>query len=325
MGERLKRGKSVLVTGGAGFIGSHLVERLVAEGIAVTVVDDLSNGSLENLSQAASQIRIERSELGSLITAGNLDLEFFDFVFHLSANAYVPPSVSNPRYDFHTTLANTFYLLDAMRACSRPPFLVYMSSAAVYGNPVNLPVSESDLTVPVSPYGVSKLAGERYVEVFCKLYNLKGASLRLFSAYGPRQRKQVVFDLLMKLKASGGSIEVAGDGSQLRDFLYVGDVVEAMMLIAEKSRGEGEVYNVASGETHSINDLVNFWCELCSFTPQVSYSGKVRSGDAEKWAADISRLEELGYKAQVGFKQGLKATLDWYDSSMNSSSQSVLT
>jgi UDP-glucose 4-epimerase len=313
MDELLKRGRRVLVTGGAGFIGSHLVERLVAIGAQVTVVDDLSSGTQENISSVLERIDFKKKELGALLNSKSLDLSTFDYIFHLSANAYVPPSVENPEYDFHTTLANTFHLLNAMRQCENAPFFVYMSSAAVYGNPQRLPISESDLTVPLSPYGVSKLASERYVDVFCRLYNLKGVTLRLFSAYGARHKKQVVYDLLVKLKASGGSIEMVGDGTQSRDFLHVSDVVNALLLLADQSEGKGEVYNVASGVAHTINDLVNTWCEVCGLKPQVTYSGQVRSGDADKWSADISRIEKLGYKANVSLSEGLKATLSWYD------------
>lgn len=313
MNEVLKRGARVLVTGGAGFIGSHLVEKLVESGVQVTVVDDLSSGTLENISSVVAKIDFRKEELGELLQSKSLNLSAFDYIFHLSANAYVPPSVKDPAYDFNTTLANTFHLLDSMRQVENAPFLIYMSSAAVYGNPQHLPISETDVTVPVSPYGVSKLAGERYVEVFCRLYNLKAVTLRLFSAYGARQRKQVVYDLLVKLKSSGGSIEMVGDGTQWRDFLHVEDVVRAMLLLADKSTGNGEVYNVASGVAYTINDLVNIWCEVCGLQPKVTYSGQVRSGDAEKWTADLSRIEKLGYKARVSLKDGLKSTLAWYD------------
>lgn len=316
MGDILSRGKRVLVTGGAGFIGSHLVERLVKNGAKVTIVDDLSSGSTENLAEVADKIVLHKTELGEFLQSGQVDFENYDYVFHLSANAYVPPSVENPAYDFHTTLANTFHLLDAMRKCSAPPYLVYMSSAAVYGNPITLPVRESDVTVPLSPYGVSKLASERYVQVFCKLYGLRGVSLRLFSAYGARQKKQVVYDLLVKLKAAAGSIQMVGDGTQSRDFLHVDDVVSAMLLLADGSTGDGGVFNVASGNTYTINELVSAWCEVCGLKPNVTYSGQVRSGDADKWSANISRIEKLGYKAQVNLKDGLGSTLKWYESNL---------
>lgn len=318
MGEFLKRGNRVLVTGGAGFIGSHLVERLVGDGAQVTIIDDFSSGCLENISAVADKVVLLNQELGQLLQSGKLDLQSFDYVFHLSANAYVPPSVENPAYDFHTTLSNTFSLLDEMRKCAAPPYLVYMSSAAVYGNPVRLPIKETDITVPLSPYGVSKLASERYVQVFCKLYGLKAVSLRLFSAYGARQRKQVVYDMMVKLKASGGSIQLVGDGTQSRDFLHVDDVVSAMLLLSDKSSGDGEVYNVASGVAYTINDLVDAWCQVCGLEPQVSYTGQVRSGDADKWTADISRIGGLGYEAKVSLTDGLKSALDWYEQASDS-------
>jgi UDP-glucose 4-epimerase len=300
------------VTGGAGFIGSHLVEHLVAGGAPVTVVDNLSTGSLEHLQTVLPKVKLVLGDLGDLLRLKRVDLNDYACVFHLAANSYIPPSVANPPFDFHENLYNTFALLEDLRQTTNPPRLVNVSSAAVYGNPVSLPIRETDPTVPIAPYGVSKLAGERYVAVYSQLYGIQAVTVRLFSIYGPRQRKQVVYDFFSKLRTSPGRLEILGDGSQARDFTYVADVVQALLLVATMAPNRGEVYNVASGTTHTIAELVEACCQVCGLTPDIVYSGRVRPGDAEKWVVDITRLKELGFEPRAKLEKGLAAIRDWY-------------
>lgn len=305
-------GSAVLVTGGAGFIGSHLVEHLVATGASVTVVDNLSTGSLEHLQTVLPKVKLVAGDLGDILRLKRVDLNDYACVFHLAANSYIPPSVANPAFDFHENLQNTFELLEGLRQSTNAPRLVNVSSAAVYGNPVSLPIRETDPTVPIAPYGVSKLAGERYVGVYSQLYGIRAVTVRLFSIYGPRQRKQVVYDFFSKLRTSPGRLEILGDGSQARDFTYVSDVVQALVLVATRAPNRGEVYNVASGTTHTIAELVEACCEVCGLTPEIAYSGRVRPGDAEKWVVDITRLKELGFEPRANLEKGLAAIHDWY-------------
>lgn len=308
------QGKSVLVTGGAGFIGSHLVELLVAAGAEVTVFDTFVSGQRSNLAAVADRISLQEQDIREIDWESYLSDSQVDVLFHLAANAYVPPSVENPSFDYEINFGTTFRLLEALRRLEWPGRMVFASTAAVYGNAVNIPISEADLTVPISPYGVGKLAAERYLAVFADLYGLKMASLRFFSAYGPRQRKQVVFDLLAKLSKDRKKLFIHGDGTQVRDFLYVEDAARSAMVVAEHAALGGEVYNVGSGKEYTIEQLAKNLCKVTGLDPVFDYSGQNRPGDPEKLVVDISRLRSIGYEPLVGFDEGLGNVVDWYNS-----------
>lgn len=310
----MNKNQRVLITGGAGFIGSHLVAGLVRRDAQVTVVDNWNTGQRANLAENLARIEIAPCALRDWLQGESLAHGQFDIVFHLAANAYVPPSVENPRYDFEANALNTFALLEALRALPHPPRLVNLSSAAVYGNPTQMPIREDAPLDPISPYGVSKLTGERYAAVYAQLYGLRTTSLRLFSVYGPRQRKQVVYDLIRKLRNDPKRIQVLGDGSQARDFTFVSDVVNAMLLAAERAPGNGEALNVATGTSYSIAQLVAHCCTALDVHPQIDFTGSVRPGDAERWEVDITALKQLGFEPHVDLRQGLEEIRDWYDS-----------
>lgn len=307
--------KSIFVTGGAGFIGSHLVETLVGYNAEVTVVDNLFTGSLGNLQSVKDKISLVVGDLGDLLRWQRFSFEKYDYVFHLAANPYIPPSVENPIYDFQQNLQNTLFLLEALRPLPSPPCLVNISSAAVYGNPDRFPIQEDDITMPISPYGVSKLAAERYVAVYCQLYGLRATSLRLFSVYGPRQQKQVVYDFLCKLRQSPNKLEILGDGSQERDFVFVQDVIQAILVAATSAPNCGEAYNVASGSTITIAQLAAKICSVCNLSPEIIYTGSIRPGDAERWKVDISNIQQIGYAPTVKISEGLAEIRDWFNQS----------
>ncbi len=305
--------KKILVTGGAGFIGSHLVEALVESRAHVTVVDNLQRGTRSNLKAVLHDITFVESDLLDAFNRRIVQIESFDTIFHLAGNSYVPPSVTSPDFDYFHNLQTSFALLEHLRNANALPRLVFVSSAAVYGNPLHVPISEMDLTVPISPYGVSKLAVERYIEVYSLLYKIPAVSLRLFSVFGPRQPKQVIYDFMCKLRENHKILRVLGDGTQQRDFNYVTNVVDAMLLLATEAPFIGEVYNVASGKTHSIANLVQELCEVLELEPHVEYSGSVRPGDAEIWKVDISKITSLGYSPKMMLREGLKRTADWFE------------
>lgn len=304
--------RSILVTGGAGFIGSHLVEALLHEKAMVSIVDNLNSGSWRNLRRVDGEVIFHQMDIGSTSYENLIVRNHYDVIFHLAANAYIPPAVANPEYDFRVNLLAPFRMFDVLRRHDIRPVIVAMSSAAVYGNPYRIPVSEDDPTVPVSPYGVSKLGMERYLAVFCQLYGFRAAALRLFSVYGPRQHKQIVYDFIRKLSENPHQMELIGDGSQVRDLVYVDDVVQAALLVARSAPLEGEVYNVGCGEGHSTIDIANIVCQVMNVSPTYQFTGHVRPGDTEKWIASIERLQTLGFEPRVTLEQGIAQTYAWY-------------
>lgn len=321
----ISRDTRVLVTGGAGFIGSHLVERLVGLGAQVTIIDNLSTGNVGNLTNVQTRANLLVHDLREALSNGTIRLQDYEVVFHLAANSYVPPSVERPLFDFETNLLNSLMLLEGLRSIRNPPRLINASSAAVYGNPISLPIKETDLAFPISPYGVSKLSAERYTAVYSQIYGIPATSLRFFSVYGPRQRKQVVYDLLMKVLNDPAHLEVLGDGTQERDFAYVGDLVDALLLVAEKAPGRGEVYNVASGRAYTIAELIDTICKICKVAPEVRFTGSVRPGDPERWVVDISALRVLGFVPRTELEAGIRAIKSWHEGTqVNPKNQSTV-
>jgi len=299
----------VLVTGGAGFIGSRLVGRLASQGARVTVVDDFSNSqpSAGLNGVTVTQMRLPDPGFPALVANGR-----FDEVFHLAGASYVPPSVEDPIGDMRNNAEVTLQVLEAVRRGSPATSLVYTSSAAVYGNPSKLPIEETDPLVPVSPYGVSKRSAESYVSLYADMHGLRTASLRLFSVYGPGQRKQVVFDLINRLHENPMELLVFGTGEEVRDFVFVDDVVEAAMGVMACGPLQGEVYNVASGEEVSIDQLARIIAKTLRLTPEIRFTGSVRPGDALKWSADTSRLRALGVHPSVSLRDGIGKVIEWY-------------
>jgi len=299
----------VLVTGGAGFVGSHLVERLIARGDQVTVLDDLRNSTTENLSAVANRVRFVLGDCG--VAARLIAEEEYDVVFHLASPAYVPPSVDDPIGDLRANAEQTLLILQALRDLSSRPRLVHVSSAAIYGQPNVQPIREECPPSPVSPYGVDKFCAEEHVRVASLLHGIRATVLRYFPVYGPRQRKQVVYDLVNKLRVNPRRVEVFGTGRELRDLGYVDDVVSATIVAADCAPARGEAFNVGSGHMVTIAQLAETIARAMGVTPEIVFTGSVRPGDSERMVADISRLGELGYEPAVSFEAGVSRTVAW--------------
>ncbi len=303
--------ESAIVTGAAGFIGSHVVEFLVDRGVATVAVDEVAvtMGSSRASRPVSHTMDVASHEFTDLLGSLKPDL-----LLHFAGSGYVPPSVSDPVYDFRRNLEATLKVLESVRQASPGTRLIFASSAAVYGEPRESPVTEHCALDPISPYGVSKLAGERYVSVFARLYGIRAASMRMFSIFGPRQRKQVVYDLIERVHKQPTRLEVLGTGSEIRDFLFVTDVPRAAWIIANAGRLCGEAYNVASGTSVSIATLVRDILDITEFAPLVAFTGAVRLGDPRDWTADIRLVRSLGFEPSVDLREGVARTVAWYRS-----------
>jgi len=310
------RGRKVLVTGGAGFLGSHLVDRLVELGSSTTVVDDLSFGKEENLNERARFVKLDIRDYEALKAA--ISEVRPEVVFHLAASATTKESAmgwSDPVFDYEVNAVGTLNLLRAVVDGGLKPRFVYISSAAVYGEPEYTPVDEGHPTNPISPYGVSKLAGEKYALAYFREHGLPVTVLRVFNSYGPRQPRYVMFDLLKKLKEDPDRLEVIGTGEQLRSYCYVTDTIDGFIL-ALREEAVGEVFNLAGEEVVSIRELVDEILDLLGLRgrTKVSYTGESWRGDIVKLVADTTKIKErLGFEPKVSLDEGLSRLRDWFE------------
>jgi UDP-glucose 4-epimerase len=297
-----------LVTGGAGFIGSHLAARLVADGAAVRVFDNFSSGSQDNLAAVAANIDVVdgdlRDEAAVRRATGGVEV-----VFHQAADPSVPRSVADPRTTYDVNVTGTLNVLLAARdaACRR---VVFASSCAVYGDDPALPKHEGMLPVPVSPYAASKLAGEGLCTVFARVYELETIALRYFNVFGPRQDPHspyaAVIPRFLDALRRGESPVVYGDGEQTRDFVYVGNVVEANLRAADSPGISGRVFNVASGQPVSLNEVLGKLAALLGVEARATHE-PARAGDIRHSAADVSAARSaLGIETSVSLEEGLK-------------------
>ncbi len=304
-----------LVTGGAGFIGSHIATALAASGARVRIIDDLSTGYRDNVEAINGDVDFVE---GSLADESSLRraLEGVELVFHEAAIPSVPRSVKNPRQTHIASVESTFSLLLAAKE-NGVRRVVYAASSSAYGDQPSLPKIENMLPEPLSPYAVAKLVGEYYCQVFTRVYGLETLSLRYFNVFGPRQDPSsqysgVISRFIGALLTDERPV-IYGDGEQSRDFTYVADVVNANLMAAESVRGIGQVINIANGDRITLNQLLAQLKELTGKPDAVAEFKEPRPGDVKHSLADISRARELlGFEPQVDLKTGLQQTIDWW-------------
>ncbi|MFC1921393.1 SDR family oxidoreductase [Chloroflexota bacterium] len=308
----MKQIKKVVVTGGAGFIGSHLVERLFEQGYLVTIIDDLSTGKIENVKKLLDDGNavLDESSITDLPLLNKL-FKDVDYVFHLAAYPSVPRSIENPLECHRVNVTGTLNVLEAARE-NGVGKVVCASSSSVYGDTPVLPKKEDMLPSPLSPYAVAKLAGEYYCQVFYKVYKLPTVSLRYFNVYGPRQdpnsHYSTVIPKSIKLVNENRPPIIYGDGEQTRDFTFVNDIVEATLLAAEND-AQG-VYNIGGGRSTTINKLTKVIIELARSDVKPIYL-EPRLGDVSYSLADISRAATFGYQPKYSLETGLEETMLW--------------
>jgi UDP-glucose 4-epimerase len=293
--------KFALVTGGAGFIGSHLVDRLVSDGWNVRVLDNLSSGRMENIEQhkGSRKVEILRGDLKNPEEAKKL-IRDVDVVFHYAANPEVRVSTTNPEVHFNENIVATFNLLEAMRK-NNVKELVFASSSSVYGEPENIPVNEEAPIKPVSVYGASKAACENLIHAYSRLYGIRAVVLRYANVVGPRLKHGVIWDLINKLDRNAGELEVLGDGRQVRSYIYVDDAVEATMLALKNTKNNFEIYNVGNEDWITVDAVVKVLIETLGIANIKIIHKPVAHGvgwlgDVKRIALNIKKLTNLGFK-----------------------------
>ncbi len=305
----------VLVTGGAGFIGSHLTEELVIEGFEVTVLDDLSTGRAENLSGCSKNAKVSfiLGDIRKKAVIDNAISQHTNAIFHLAAKASVPYSVEHPRV---TNEVNVYGTRNLLEACVHKGVekLIYVSSASVYGDPEYLPIDESHPLKPLSPYAESKLKAEQICREFQEAYGLKITILRPFNVYGPRQRNDqysgVITKFIKQLKQGKPPI-IFGDGFQTRDFIHVSDVVRAFILAYKSKSAIGRIFNVATGVPTPINQLANLLQDLFRTEGIKPLHVAQREADIKHSYADIKEAKTfLGFEPRITLKEGLANLLE---------------
>ncbi|GIV18163.1 MAG: capsular polysaccharide biosynthesis protein [Armatimonadota bacterium] len=304
----------ILVTGGAGFIGSHLVEKLVGLGHEVIVLDDLSTGREENIAHLRDSITFVKGSITDRALLSRV-MEGVQVVFHQAALGSVPRSVEDPVTTHEVNITGTFNVLLTARDAGVQR-VVYAASSSAYGDTPTLPKVETMLPNPLSPYAVSKLVGEYYCQVFTRVYGLETVSLRYFNVFGPRQNPHsqyaAVIPKFITAALKGEPLTVFGDGEQSRDFTYIDNVVQANLLAMESPHAVGKVYNVACGGRYTLNELIRQLEAIFGRQLEVQHLPP-RAGDVKHSEASIAEAQrDLGYRVLVSFEEGLKRTVGWY-------------
>jgi UDP-glucose 4-epimerase len=298
--------RTVLITGVAGFIGRYTAQYFSAEGWSVIGIDHASpeNAPLSSLS-AYYNLHLPNKAFRDLLQKHSPDV-----FIHCAGRSSVGFSIVEPSSDFYDSTVLSFEILNSLRLHAPRCRFVFLSSAAVYGNPESLPVKETDPTDPISPYGFHKWHCEQLCLEFWKIYGMSTASLRLFSAYGPGLRRQVLWDICQKIHVHK-SLLLQGTGKESRDFIHAIDIARASRIVAAKAPMQGEVYNVGSGQEVAIEELTRMILAATESKLSPHYDGTVPPGTPMNWQADISKLKSLGFTPSIPFAQGVTSYVSW--------------
>ncbi len=290
----------ILIVGSRGFIGSHCVDFFSKEHEVwgCDVILDYSTPNYISIDAVDSDFQNLFQQLK------------FDVCINCSGAASVPFSLEKPFNDFKLNALNVFKLLEAIRLHAPECKFITMSSAAVYGNPETLPIREDDKCKPVSPYGFHKVMAEMICEEYNRYWGVKTCCLRIFSAYGPRLKKQLFWDMYNKVKTQSNLI-LWGTGRESRDFIYVRDLVKIIDLIIKKGAFEGNIYNAANGEQRRIVEVAEIFVKILGTDTTINFNNEVRKGDPLNWEADISAIKTMGYTQSYTLEQGITEYVDW--------------
>jgi len=305
-----------LVTGGAGFIGSHLVDRLVSEGWSVRIVDNFSSGRMENIEHHRGNRKVEilRGDLKSPKEAEKA-VRDVDVVFHYAANPEVRVSTTNPDIHFNENVVATFNLLEAMRK-NDVKQLVFASSSSVYGEPEAIPINEDAPIKPVSVYGASKAARESLIHAYSNLYGIRAVILRYANVVGPRLRHGVVYDFVKKLLRNQQVLEVLGDGTQTRSYIYVTDAVNATIFTLKNTRKDFDVYNIGNSDWVAVKEVAKIVAETLGIASvKTIYKPLLHGigwpGDVKHIALDITKLVKIGFKPNMNSLNAIRKTVSY--------------
>jgi UDP-glucose 4-epimerase len=291
--------RKLLLTGAAGFLGRHIARQFAADGWSVVGLDVVApENALRGNGIEYTQLALPSARLGEIVAVVEPTA-----CLHCAGRASVPLSMEDPTADFHGNVVLVMDLLDALRRHSPRCQFTLLSSAAVYGNPVRLPVTENDAVAPLSPYGFHKRQAELLVEEYARVYGI-------FSAYGPGLRRQVVWDICERLLRQG-TLQLSGTGAESRDFVHAADIAAALIIIAQSAAEPGAVYNLGTGQETSIAELADRLRETLGISGRTEFDGIQRAGDPLNWCADIGRISALGFTPKVSIESGLAQTAAW--------------
>jgi UDP-glucose 4-epimerase len=301
--------KNVIVLGSSGFIGGQLVSWLRTQGYFVAGIDSVNERDLflglkkPNL---FFQLNLPDKKLGQIIKeVGPVS------IINASGPASVGDSILNPSMDFYGSVGVNFSVLETIRTVLPDAKYLMLSSAAVYGNPVSLPIRESHTLNPISPYGYHKVMVETLIEEYCNVYGLHTCSARIFSVYGPGLKKQILWDIYQK-SGKDMPISLFGTGEESRDFIFVQDIAHAIQIILEKSNFTGNIYNIANGYEVSIKKISRLFVDALDFeNKEIVFTGETKLGDPKRWHADIEQINKMGYSPSVSLEQGIYEYAKW--------------
>lgn len=301
---------NILITGGAGFVGSNLADRLVAQGDHITIVDDLSMGLIENIPDSGAVDFYEESITNKKFMEELLVNNKFDYIYLFAGIASVADSVARPYETHQVNQEANVFLMETIRKHNLPvKKILFASSAAVYGDDPQLPKSETSLIKPLTPYAIDKFASERYVIDYGDLYGIPTVAVRFFNIYGPKQNPSSpysgVISIITECIQENKIFTLYGDGNQVRDFVYIDDVIDALLLLTRDVQKVHGVYNIASGLQTSVNDMIQAYENITGKILQIEHKPE-RKGDIKYSYADIDRLSQLGYRPIYDIESGLK-------------------